>query len=81
MAKGPKKDRLAKQVGNCQRQIDHLSAEIVKLQAKIDDPDNTDDEVLEAAMAEAVQSLADQNAKMARLTGSIPPVVDPLPVV
>jgi len=74
-----KQDKLAKQIKNCQRQIDHLSAEIVKIQAKIDDPNNTDDDVLAVELAEAVESLADQNKKMARLTGSVPPVVEPVP--
>ena len=73
-----KKDRFAKQIANCQKQIDHLTAEAQKLQTMIDDPNNTDDDVLQAELDEVVQSIADQNAKMARLTGSQPPPVDPV---
>lgn len=78
MAKGPKKDKLAMRAKNTQRQIDHLNAEIVKIQAAIDDPDNTDDAELEAALAEAQQSLVNQSAKLAKITGSVPPVPDPV---
>jgi len=77
-----KQDKLKKQIAQCQKQIDHLNAEMVSIQAKIDDPnDTTDDAILEAELAECVQSLADQNAKMARLTGNTPPVVVPPDVV
>jgi len=78
MAKPPKQDKLNKQVKNCQRQIDHLTDEMAKLEEAIANPDNTDDAELEVALAEATKSLADQNAKMARLTGSTPPPVDPV---
>jgi predicted nucleic acid-binding Zn-ribbon protein len=70
-----KKDSMTKRVENTTRQIAHLQAEIPKIQALIDDPDNTDDVELEADLAELQQSLQDQMAKLAKLTGSTVPTV------
>ena len=70
--------RLAKQVKNCKRQIAHLTDEMEKLQAKIDDPSNTDDAELQVELDEAAASLVEQNAKLAKLTGSVVPPVDPV---
>jgi hypothetical protein len=63
-----KKDRVAKQTQMTTKTITHLQAQIAKIQAKADDPnDTTPDEELVAAMDEAVKSLADQEAKLERL--------------
>ena len=52
-----KKDHVANQIANCQKQIDHLNEVIA-------DPDSTEEEI-----NEAMASLQDQVAKMERLTG------------
>lgn len=61
-----KKDHVANQIANCQKQLD-------KLNAIIADPNTTEEELVEATA-----SLADQTAKMARLTGvPEPPTTTP----
>jgi len=52
-----KKDHVANQVQNTQRQLDRLNA-------VINDPESTEEQI-----NEALQSLQDQTAKMTRLTG------------
>ena len=52
-----KKDHVANQIQNCQKQLDHL-------QEIIDNPDSTEEQI-----NEAMKSLQDQTAKMQRLTG------------
>jgi uncharacterized protein YlxW (UPF0749 family) len=70
-----KQNNMTKRVQNTQRQVTHLQSEAVKIQALIDDPSNTDDAELEAALAECEQSLQDQLAKLAKLTGSTVPTL------
>jgi uncharacterized protein YlxW (UPF0749 family) len=70
-----KKDTLTHRVSQTQKQIDHLNAEISKVQAMIDDPNNTNDAELEVLLNDAVNSLNSQIAKMAKLTGTTVPVI------
>ena len=71
-------DSLTTRKRNCQRAIDHLNAEMLLLQSQIDDPNNSNDAELEAVLAKAEESLFDQLKKMAKLTNSAVPPLDPV---
>jgi len=71
-------DRLAKQASNCQRQITHLESEMTKVQMMINDPNNADDNELQAQLDAMTASMADMTKKLVKVTKSTAPQLEVL---